>query len=222
MGLNNVSSSGEDAVFTDIEAESLGLPSGYTINEDNGDLVVRDTTGTVALRRVDGGNWSFAGNTVEANQVGTSATPATLESDNINNSGQVTTQDLTVNGSTVGVGGGIQLEAGDSIQTSILDSLSSPDRSFITLFNGSASTILGGVFVGREALDFQYTFSTGDTVNLNNGDGYDTGNFVRALDGSGDKHMTLPLPPAKDVTKVEIGHNQDGSATFSAILYRLV
>jgi hypothetical protein len=43
---------------------------------------------------VDGGNWSFAGNTVEANQLGTSANPATVESDSITNSGQVTTASL--------------------------------------------------------------------------------------------------------------------------------
>jgi hypothetical protein len=90
MGLNNFRTTSGVAEFTDIEVDSLGLPSGYEIDEDNGDLVVRDTTGTVALRRVDGGNWSFAGNTVEANQLGTSANPATVESDNITNSDTIT------------------------------------------------------------------------------------------------------------------------------------
>ena len=39
---------------TPIEGESFGLPSGYSFDEENGDLVVRDTDGTVAMRRADG------------------------------------------------------------------------------------------------------------------------------------------------------------------------
>jgi hypothetical protein len=79
MGLNNFTTSTGAADFTDVNLDSANFPSGFTIDEDNGDLVVRDTTGTVALRRVDGGNWSFAGNTVEANQLGTSSQPVDLE-----------------------------------------------------------------------------------------------------------------------------------------------
>jgi hypothetical protein len=148
MGLNNFTTSTGTADFTDVNLDSTNFPSGYTIDEDAGDLVVRDTTGTVALRRVDGGNWSFAGNTVEANQLGTSATPATVESDSINNSGtvetnqvgtsanpatvesdqitnsgQVTTQDLTVNGSATGVGGG----ASDAFRVFLSSSFSQQD-----------------------------------------------------------------------------------------------
>ena len=39
---------------TPIEGESFGLPSGYSFDEENGDLVIRDTDGTVAMRRADG------------------------------------------------------------------------------------------------------------------------------------------------------------------------
>ena len=39
---------------TPIEGESFGLPSGYAVDEENGDLVIRDTDGTVAMRRADG------------------------------------------------------------------------------------------------------------------------------------------------------------------------
>ena len=39
---------------TPIEGESFGLPSGFSIDEENGDLVIRDTDGTVAMRRADG------------------------------------------------------------------------------------------------------------------------------------------------------------------------
>ena len=39
---------------TPVEGESFGLPSGYSFDEENGDLVIRDTDGTVAMRRADG------------------------------------------------------------------------------------------------------------------------------------------------------------------------
>ena len=39
---------------TPVEGESFGLPSGFSIDEENGDLVIRDTDGTVAMRRADG------------------------------------------------------------------------------------------------------------------------------------------------------------------------
>ena len=43
---------------TPIEGESFGLPSGYSFDEENGDLVIRDTDGTVAMRRA-GGTWEL-------------------------------------------------------------------------------------------------------------------------------------------------------------------
>jgi hypothetical protein len=218
MGLNNVSSSGEDAVFTDIEAESLGLPSGYTINEDNGDLVVRDTTGTVALRRVDGGNWSFAGNTVEANQLGTSANPATVESDQITNSGQVTTQDLTVNGAVSGVGGGIELEPGDSLSVFSIGR-NATSSSFVTLFSGTDATVLGGTISGSAGNDFLYTFNNGSTVHLNGtGTTYTISNRASAKDENGDQHEVTMLPPAKGVDQVDVGTRIFSSAELAAKL----
>jgi hypothetical protein len=117
------------------------LPSGYEIGEDNGDLVVRDTNGSIALRRVDGGNWSFEGNTVETgalqadsadvtNQVtSNSVDTANLQSDEITNSGQVTTQDLDVTGTATGIKRGTQsvmrvfLSADSSANPIIFDSL---------------------------------------------------------------------------------------------------
>ena len=42
----------------DPTADSWGLPSGYKIDEDGGDLVARDTNGNVVLRyNDDGGQW---------------------------------------------------------------------------------------------------------------------------------------------------------------------
>ena len=43
---------------TPIEGESFGLPSGYSFDEEGGDLVIRDTDGTVAMRRA-GGTWGL-------------------------------------------------------------------------------------------------------------------------------------------------------------------
>ena len=49
---------------TPIEGESFGLPSGYSFDEENGDLVIRDTDGTVVMRRADGAAWQLEGSDI--------------------------------------------------------------------------------------------------------------------------------------------------------------
>ena len=49
---------------TPVEGESFGLPSGYSFDEENGDLVIRDTDGTVAMRRADGAAWQLEGSDI--------------------------------------------------------------------------------------------------------------------------------------------------------------
>ena len=49
---------------TPIEGESFGLPSGYAVDEENGDLVIRDTDGTVVMRRADGAAWQLEGSDI--------------------------------------------------------------------------------------------------------------------------------------------------------------
>ena len=49
---------------TPVEGESFGLPSGYAVDEENGDLVIRDTDGTVAMRRADGTAWQLEGSDI--------------------------------------------------------------------------------------------------------------------------------------------------------------
>ena len=51
---------------TPVEGESFGLPSGYSFDEENGDLVIRDTDGTVAMRRADGAAWQLEGSDISA------------------------------------------------------------------------------------------------------------------------------------------------------------
>jgi uncharacterized spore protein YtfJ len=98
MGLNNFTTATGAAEFTDVDLDSVSLPSGYEISEDGGDLVVRDTSGTIVLRRVDGGNWSFETNTVEAGQLGTASSPVDVEANDVNAQGT-----LTKNGQAVGL-----------------------------------------------------------------------------------------------------------------------
>jgi len=98
MGLNNFTTATGAAEFTDVDLDSVSLPSGYEIGEDAGDLVVRDTNGTTVLRRVDGGNWSFETNTVEAGQLGTASSPVDVEANDVNAQGT-----LTKNGQAVGL-----------------------------------------------------------------------------------------------------------------------
>ena len=49
---------------TPIEGESFGLPSGYSFDEEGGDLVIRDTDGTVVMRRADGAAWQLEGSDI--------------------------------------------------------------------------------------------------------------------------------------------------------------
>ena len=49
---------------TPVEGESFGLPSGYAVDEENGDLVIRDTDGTVVMRRADGAAWQLEGSDI--------------------------------------------------------------------------------------------------------------------------------------------------------------
>jgi len=47
---------------TPIEAQNLGLPAGSSIAEDNGDFVVKDSSGTIVFRRNESANeWQFEG-----------------------------------------------------------------------------------------------------------------------------------------------------------------
>ena len=49
---------------TPVEGESFGLPSGYSFDEEGGDLVIRDTDGTVVMRRADGAAWQLEGSDI--------------------------------------------------------------------------------------------------------------------------------------------------------------
>jgi len=54
--------------------DQLELPEGYRIDEDGGDLAIRDTTGEVVLRWGDNGSWSLENNDI--NSVGTATVDA--------------------------------------------------------------------------------------------------------------------------------------------------
>jgi len=147
-------------------------------------------------------------------------TTDTLDSTTVDNSGTVTTQDLVVNGTATGPfggGGGIVLEAGDTITVEAF-SQSSVSESFITLYNGTAKDVLGGILTGGSENDFLYTFSDNNTVAKNsNGTTY-TG-FTNQSSGrtSIDGQYEIDfLPPARDVIKIEVGGDIFADARFGA------
>jgi len=155
------------------------------------------------------------------NQVGTigsQASPVDLESEDINNADTLTTQDLVVNGTATGpFGGGVVLEAGDSITVEAISQQSSV-RTFETLYSGSAKDVLGGTIgTGANQTDFLYTFSDNTTLRKN-GTGTTAGfgansEFEDTDNGRAEVDI---LPPALDVIKVEVAANPFNGALFGA------
>jgi len=111
---------------------------------------------------------SASAGTQQAGTIGTANDPVDIESEDISNADTVTTQDLVVNGTATGPfgGGGILLEAGDSISVHTISG-STTAGTFVTLYNGTAKDVLGGVVAGGESSDFTYTFSDSTTLQKN-------------------------------------------------------
>jgi len=145
-------------------------------------------------------------------------TTDTLDSTTLDNSGTVTTQDIVVNGTATGPfgGGAPVLESGDSITIQTI-SFSGNSNSFLTLYNGTAKDVVGGTIMGRQSNDFLYTFSDNSTIKRNgSGTSYTVDNQTLAATDDGGQYSITNLPPALDVTKIEVGSDLGGSARLTA------
>jgi len=154
-------------------------------------------------------------------QVGTIGGPnkeVDLVSEDIDNSNQITTKDLVVNGTATGAFGGAPvLEAGDTITVASIE-LISTDSSLVTLYDGTTKDVLGGVVKGLRRIDFLYTFSDNTTLSKNvaGSTSYNIGNLNRNKDQDGTKSEVDLLPPALDVKKIEVGNEKRGSSELGA------
>jgi len=147
-----------------------------------------------------------------------SVTTDTLDSTTVNNSGTVTTQDIVVNGTATGPfgGGGVVLESGDTITVETISNDSS-DSSFVTLFNGTAKDVLGGIISGGRENDFLYTFSDNTTLRQNGGGTtYSAVNLNQSTDSDRSFYEVSILPPALDVIKIDVGTNIFNSVELAA------
>jgi hypothetical protein len=154
------------------------------------------------------------------NQVGTIGSASQLvdiESEDINNADTVTTENLVVNNTATGpFGGGVVLEAGDSISVFTIDT-NSNNASFVTLFNGNPKDVLGGIIAGRNTNDFLYTFDDSSTVKRNGGGStYTQGNGGNSIDGGGDRSEITFLPPAKNVVDIQVGTTHGANSSLGA------
>jgi len=150
--------------------------------------------------------------------IGDSNNLVDVEAEDINVSDTITTQDIVVNGTASGPfgGGGILLEPGDSLTVETLFNMTA-DSSFATLYSGSAKDVIGGIVNGGRELDWLYTFSDGSTVRKNgSGTTFTDDNSSQGKDTDGSEYSVSFLPPAKDVTQIEVGHDQFASSTFGA------
>jgi hypothetical protein len=143
--------------------------------------------------------------------IGTSGALVDVESEDINNADTITTENLIVNQSATGpFGGGVVLESGDSVTVKTIGR-STSDDSLVTLFDGSAKDVLGGTVTGGSATTFEYTFADNTVLNKDTGQSGYTQVFTSRTEIEGGSVFEVDfLPPAKDVTKIEVGHNRGG------------
>jgi len=156
--------------------------------------------------------------TQQAGTIGTATDPVDVESEDISNADTVTTQDLVVNGTATGPfgGGAPVLEAGDTITVATINT-SNVDEAFQVLYSGTAKDVLGGIVSCVSNNDFLYTFSDSTTLRKNGtGTSYTRGNESIHRTLNNEPFETDFLPPAKDVTKIEVGGNTVGDAQLGA------
>jgi len=157
--------------------------------------------------------------TNQVGTIGTASQPVDLESEDINNADTVTTENLVVNNTATGPfggGGGVVLEAGDTITVETL-SLFTTDSSFLTLYSGVAKDVLGGIVGGHLKTDFLYTFDDSSTLRKNGtGTSYSANNTNQASDKDGTGIEFDFLPPALNVTKVEFGGQEAQNTLIAA------
>jgi hypothetical protein len=125
--------------------------------------------------------------------------------------------DVDVNSITGVRTGGIVLESTDSVDVFTIDR-DTTDEIFVTLYDGSARNCLGGGVMQND-FDWTYTFSDGNTVSIH-GSGYQQ-DSPRAKTEGGDQFAVGFLPPAENVTKIEVAGNQFASSSLGAYVYML-
>jgi len=160
------------------------------------------------------------------NQVGTigsASQPVDLESEDINNADTITTQDIVVNGTATGPfgAGAPVIEAGDTITVASISNKLGGE--FHTVYNGSAKDVVAGNCYAAFSNNFLYTFSDSTTLKFRG-----TGTFFEigenafghdrsdAGDNFSGQYQVTVLPPAKDVTKIEVGTSDFGEAKIGA------
>jgi len=153
-----------------------------------------------------------------SSQVGTIGDASNLvdvEAEDIDVSDTLTTQDIVVNGTATGPfgGGGIVLEAGDTITVAVIDEETNDSDSFVDLYNGSAKDLLGGTIAGGPKTQFKYTFSDSSTLDKENFSGFDQ---AESADRDGTKYEVSFLPPAKSITRIQVTNNQILSTSLGA------
>jgi len=149
----------------------------------------------------------------ESGVIGTDNNPVDIEASDIE------VDDLVVNQSATGPfgGGGVVLEAGDSITVETISG-NNTDNSFVTLYSGPAKDVLGGIVGGHVETDFLYTFSDNSTLHKNGtGTTYTPGNINRVRNEIGDSRTEFDiLPPALNVTDIEVGGAPLGNTQLAA------
>jgi len=148
----------------------------------------------------------------EAGVIGTDNNPVDIQASDIE------VDDLVVNGTASGPIGPA-LESGDSVTVASIKR-DTTDQNFVVLYNGTAKDVLGGTINGDSNHDFLYEFADGTTLRKNgSGTFYSFGNNNEAALRSGGFNSIYSvdfLPPAKQVTKIEVGSKIRSDSEFGA------
>jgi hypothetical protein len=159
---------------------------------------------------------SASAGTQQAGTIGTANDPVDVESEDINNADTVTTQNLVVNQSaTLPFAAAPVLEAGDTVTVATI-SQETDAKNFKVLYNGTSKDVLAGVVTGTQS-DFLYTFDNNQTLRKSGtGTSYTFDNGNSSADRQGIVSSVDVLPPALNVTKIEVGFRGLDSESMGA------
>jgi hypothetical protein len=181
----------------------INIGNNYELDENsNGNLIIKDSTGSVILKHTDGGNFSL-GAALELGDLLDGATGDTVydgstetvgDGNQNGNFNSLNTESATISGRPASVG----LSEGDSTTLHRANLTTVADSSYNTIFDvSSAVDVLFGAVYGHGVTGFRVTWGSGST------DTFGTEGDTYGRDQAGDFSGSLVVPFFRQITELE-------------------